>query len=145
MNCTFDDRNDAQFAVKAWLQNHVPNDYTAGNMRILLREMVQRECEPVDDIRVESRERTVGILLGLLHYSCEQAEHVAFRTPSERLSLAVGNLRSAANLLPGSSETVVHQIQIAMELMATGDEDGLERSRRAASLASLLLVPRSVA
>ncbi|MEP6754553.1 MAG: hypothetical protein ABJA67_03545 [Chthonomonadales bacterium] len=144
MNCTFDDRVDAQFAVKHWLQNHVPSDFTLNNMRRLLRDMVQKEKEPVDDMRAEYRERTVGMLRGILEYSREEAENVARMSPSRTLNNAVANLRSAFDMLPSQSQTAGIQIQEAVSQLEIEASMSIERSRQAAMLAGMLLRPVSI-
>lgn len=145
MNCTFDDRMDAHFEVKDWLQSHSPSEFTLNNMRRLLRDMVQKEVEPVDDIRGEYQERTIGMLRGILEYSREQAEAVVQLQPSLCLTNAVAGLRDAMEMLPRASRSATVHIQEAVSNMGSDSGIALERSRQAASLACMLLGRTSTA
>jgi hypothetical protein len=137
-NGTFDDRDDARMTVKQWLTGHELQDYTVANMRELAR-MMTRQGEPVDDIRVEYRERSYGMLRGIVEFAEEQASVVS--------GAAGGLLKQAAEMLPHAATAACEKVCHALELLeadmnAVGNAS-MQRAQMATRLAASLLMMNS--
>jgi hypothetical protein len=138
INGTFDDRDDARMTVKQWLTRHEMDDYTVANMRELVRVMTL-QGEPVDDIRVEYRERSYGMLRGIVEFAGEQASVVSGGAGSL--------LKQAAEMLPHAATAACEKVCHALELLegdmnAVGNAS-MERARMATRLAASLLMMSS--
>lgn len=147
---TFDDRDDARIAAKLWLQSHEPAEYTVANMRALLTSMVRQYSDPVDDIRVEWRERCYGILRGVVEFAAEQLAQLRADAGPVRIMLekVAQLLKEAVSLLPKAVSGAHAALCGALDLLeaslpaVAGNERVVEKSRGAAALAVSLLTNR---